>query len=143
MMQGAQTQQRGGMGWEVRGRFKREGTYVWLTHVDVWQKQIQYCKAIILQLKINVKKKQSVLQLRTRVPWDKQRVRRTQKFLDPIYVRKITRLLVMRNQNFKLYLFSHLKYFANAYMYCCWIYLSGKMSLLGMSFQSVDSLTRQ
>ena len=48
---------RGGMRWEVRGRFKREGTYVWLTHVDVWQKQIQYCKAIILQLKINVKKK--------------------------------------------------------------------------------------
>ena len=38
------------------GRFKREGTYVylWLTRVDVWQKPTQYCKAIILQLKINV-----------------------------------------------------------------------------------------
>ena len=26
--------------WEVGGRFEREGTYVylWLTHVDVWQK---------------------------------------------------------------------------------------------------------
>ena len=37
------------------GRFKREGTYVylWLIHVDVWQKPTQYCKAIILQLKIN------------------------------------------------------------------------------------------
>ena len=37
------------------GCFKREETYVylWLTHVDVWQKPTQYCKAIILQLKIN------------------------------------------------------------------------------------------
>ena len=37
------------------GRFKREGMYVylWLIHVDVWQKPTQYCKAIILQLKIN------------------------------------------------------------------------------------------
>ena len=33
----------------------REGTYVylWLIHVDIWQKTTQYCKAIILQLKIN------------------------------------------------------------------------------------------
>ena len=37
------------------GRFKREGTYVylWLIHADVWQKPTQYCKAIILQLQIN------------------------------------------------------------------------------------------
>jgi len=43
--------------WEVEGRFKREGTYVylWLIYVNVWQKPIQYCKAIILQLKINLK----------------------------------------------------------------------------------------
>ena len=42
-------------GWEVGGRFKREGTYVhlWLIHLDVWQKQNQYCQAIILQLKMN------------------------------------------------------------------------------------------
>ena len=44
-------------GWdgEVRGSLKREGTYVYLglIHVDVWQKQTQYCRAIILQLKIN------------------------------------------------------------------------------------------
>ena len=35
--------------------FKREGTYVylWLIHVDVWQKPIQYCEAICFQLKIN------------------------------------------------------------------------------------------
>ena len=41
--------------WEVGGRFKREGTcvYLWLIHADVWQKPTQYCKAIILQLKIN------------------------------------------------------------------------------------------
>ena len=25
--------------------------YLWLIHVDVWQKPTQYCKAIILQLK--------------------------------------------------------------------------------------------
>ena len=39
--------------WEVRGKFKREGTYayLWLIHVDIWQKPTQYCKAIILQLK--------------------------------------------------------------------------------------------
>ena len=39
----------------MRGRFKREETYVylWLIHVDVWQKPTQYYKAIILQLKIN------------------------------------------------------------------------------------------
>ena len=43
------------MGWKVGGRFKRERTYVylWLIHVDVWQKPTQQCKAIILQLKIN------------------------------------------------------------------------------------------
>ena len=48
---------RGGMGWEVGGRFKREGTYVyiWLIHVGMWQKQTQYCKAIILQLNMKIK----------------------------------------------------------------------------------------
>ena len=42
----------------MRGRFKRDGTYVypWLIHVDVWQKPIPQCKAIILQLKINTEK---------------------------------------------------------------------------------------
>ena len=48
------TTERGRMGWEVGGRFKREATYayLWLIHVDVWQRPIQYCKAIIIQLKI-------------------------------------------------------------------------------------------
>ena len=27
--------------------------YLWLIHVDVWQKPTQYCKVIIFQLKIN------------------------------------------------------------------------------------------
>ena len=38
-------------------RFKREGTYVhlWLIHADVWQTPTQYCKAIILQLKLQKK----------------------------------------------------------------------------------------
>ena len=39
----------------VGGGRQREGTYMylWLIHVDVWQKSMQYCKAIILQLKID------------------------------------------------------------------------------------------
>ena len=43
------------MGVEVGGRFKREGTcvYLWLIHVHEWQKPTQHCKASILQLKIN------------------------------------------------------------------------------------------
>ena len=43
-----------GMGWEVGRRFNREETYVylWLIHADASEKPIQYCKAIILQLKI-------------------------------------------------------------------------------------------
>ena len=40
---------------EVGGRFKREGTwvYLWLINADVWQKPTQYCKAVTLQSKIN------------------------------------------------------------------------------------------
>ena len=43
------------MGETVGGRIKREGTYVylWLIHVDVWQKPTQYWTSVILQLKIN------------------------------------------------------------------------------------------
>ena len=49
--------ERGGKGWEVGGRSKREGTHVhlWLIHVGVWQKATQYYETIILQLKINFK----------------------------------------------------------------------------------------
>ena len=37
-----------------RGEMGREETYayLWLIHVDVWQKLSQYCKVMILQLKI-------------------------------------------------------------------------------------------
>lgn len=40
----------------LRGRFRREGTYIWLwlIHGDIWQKPTQYHKTIILQLKINI-----------------------------------------------------------------------------------------
>ena len=39
----------------VEGRFMKEGKYVylWLIYADVWQNPAQYCKAIILQLKMN------------------------------------------------------------------------------------------
>ena len=52
------------MGW--RGRWEGGsgwGTHVnpWLIHVNVWQKPLQYCKVISLQvIKINGKKKQDV-----------------------------------------------------------------------------------
>ena len=47
--------ERGGNGWEVGGRFKREGTcvHLWLMHVDVWQKSNPHCKAVIHRLQIN------------------------------------------------------------------------------------------
>ena len=45
------------------GNFKREGTRVYLRLIDaeVWQKPTQYCKAVILQLKIKGLNKQKVL----------------------------------------------------------------------------------
>ena len=47
------------MTWEVEGGFRMDRTwiYLWLIHVDVWQKPTQYPKAIILQLKVNKFKK--------------------------------------------------------------------------------------
>ena len=53
------TTERGGGRWEVGGRFKKEGMYVylWLMHVNVWQKPARYCKAFILQLERNLKKR--------------------------------------------------------------------------------------
>ena len=51
-----------GMGWDGRevGGGLGWGTHVnpWLIHVNVWQKRLQYCKVISLQLiQINEKKK--------------------------------------------------------------------------------------
>ena len=43
-------------GGEEDGREVQEGgdiLYLWLIHTDAWQKPTQYCKAIILQLKLN------------------------------------------------------------------------------------------
>ena len=53
LKRGPVSTQRGGMGREMGGRFKREGIYVhlWLIHVEVWQKTTKFCKAIILQFK--------------------------------------------------------------------------------------------
>ena len=52
----------------TRRKLKREETYVylWLTHADVCQKAMQYCKAIILQLKINKFKFKKSLKSRTK-----------------------------------------------------------------------------
>ena len=51
----------GVMGREVGGRFKRDGSYVylWLIHVELLQKTTEFYKAIILQLnnKLLLKKK--------------------------------------------------------------------------------------
>ena len=49
-----------GVGWGGRweGDTRRRGrVFLWLNGVDVWQKPTQHCKAIILQLKINIKKR--------------------------------------------------------------------------------------
>ena len=56
------------MGWEVGGKFKREGTYthLWLIHVDAWQKPTQYCKVIIPQLKIQKRGERSAWEYITR-----------------------------------------------------------------------------
>ena len=53
------------------GKFKPEGPYVclWLIHVGVWQKPTQYCKTIILQLKVNFKNLKNYV---TRVLKDKK-----------------------------------------------------------------------
>ena len=50
----------GGVG--AVGRFRREGTYVylWIIHIVVWQKPTHYFKAIILQLKIHFLKWQKL-----------------------------------------------------------------------------------
>ena len=50
------------MGWEMGEGFRKEGTYVylWLIHVDVWQKPTQCCKAILLQSKIKKEREKNV-----------------------------------------------------------------------------------
>ena len=51
----------GGSGWGIH-------VNPWLIHVNVWQKPLQYCKVISLQLiKINGKKKDKFIAMNTRV----------------------------------------------------------------------------
>ena len=47
------------MDWKVSRRLKMKGIYVylWLIHVDIWQKLTQHCKETFLQLKIDKLKK--------------------------------------------------------------------------------------
>ena len=47
------------MVWILGKRFKKEETDVYLRviHIAAWQKPTQYCEVIILQLKINFKKR--------------------------------------------------------------------------------------
>ena len=58
-----------GMGWG--GRWEGGsgwGTHVnsWLIHINVWQKPLQYCKVISLQLiKINGKKNKRIISLKS------------------------------------------------------------------------------
>jgi hypothetical protein len=56
------------VGW--RGRWEggskgRGHEYMWLIHVDVWQKPTLYCKAIIPQLKINEYFKKNIKKSKT------------------------------------------------------------------------------
>ena len=77
-----------GMGW--RGRWEGGsgwGTHVnpWLIHVNVWQKPLQYCKVISLQLiKINGKKKKTTLSYHfirsTKTNKNKPKEKKKQKF---------------------------------------------------------------
>ena len=38
-----------GVGWGGRQKGGSKRVYLWLTHVEVWQKTAKFCKAIILQ----------------------------------------------------------------------------------------------
>ena len=51
--------------WAWEGGSEGTCVYLWLIHVDLWQRPTQYCKAIILQLKVNrLKKKKEMSKLR-------------------------------------------------------------------------------
>ena len=54
---------------DMTQRLNHQPPPLWLTHVDVWQKPTQFCKAIIRQLNKNFKnKKKAVPQKRKQVP---------------------------------------------------------------------------
>ena len=61
----------GGLGW---------GTHVhsWLIHVNIWQKPVQYCKVIRLQLKlINFFKNKKIYAILDRFPSQKLSIKKT------------------------------------------------------------------
>ena len=70
------------MGREMGERFKREGicVYLWLIHVDVWQKT-QFCKAIIFQLNNKFKIKGTTKGQKMQFPVESSRV-----ISEPIYL---------------------------------------------------------
>ena len=55
LKQGLCNKLKGGLGREIGGRSRREGTrvYLWPIFVDVWQKTTKFWKAIIHQVKVN------------------------------------------------------------------------------------------
>ena len=59
------------MGHKIGGSFKREEIYVylWLIHVEVWQKTTKSCKAIILLLKNKLKNKINDLEKKRQIRW--------------------------------------------------------------------------
>ena len=66
------------MGQEVGGKCKREGpyTYLWLIHIDMLHKPMQYCKAITLQLKVNTFKLRMV---KKRIHWERIKAKNEKK----------------------------------------------------------------
>ena len=77
-----------GIGW--RGRWERGSgwgihVYPWLIHVSVWQKPLQYCKVISLQLiKINEKNEKLISQWKTNIRY----------FKNPLYLDIICLFLI-------------------------------------------------
>ena len=87
-------------GWEVGGRFKREGTQVYpgLIHKDIWQKPIQSCKAIILQLKTETF---TFFFFVNFAPWEFSSLKKLERPLTPAETNIITKHLI---SNFLIYL---------------------------------------
>lgn len=57
MTQGAQGLWDNLEGWDGGCTWEGTHVYLWQIHADVWQKPTPYCKATILQLKMNTLKK--------------------------------------------------------------------------------------
>ena len=78
-----------GMGWEE----VHEGGDIWIPmaiHVDVWQKPTQYCKVIILQLKINFNGQRSMAGYS---PWDHKELDMPERTHTHVLYRKVMKVL--------------------------------------------------